>query len=45
MGDHGDATITQAVLMLLKSFVGTGVLFLGKAFVPVQFAGFSNDFS
>ncbi|BGP26993.1 hypothetical protein JCM10295v2_005955 [Rhodotorula toruloides] len=28
----GDATVTQAVLMLLKSFVGTGVLFLGKAF-------------
>ncbi|KAI5477250.1 vacuolar amino acid transporter 4 [Pseudohyphozyma bogoriensis] len=30
--DHGDATVTQAVMMLLKSFVGTGVLFLGKAF-------------
>ncbi|KAH7106249.1 transmembrane amino acid transporter protein-domain-containing protein [Auriculariales sp. MPI-PUGE-AT-0066] len=29
---RGDATITQAVLMLLKSFIGTGVLFLGKAF-------------
>ncbi|KAL4260108.1 amino acid/polyamine transporter 2 family protein [Pleurotus pulmonarius] len=29
---HGNATVTQAVLMLLKSFVGTGVLFLGKAF-------------
>ncbi|KAI9567358.1 amino acid transporter [Boletus coccyginus] len=29
---HGDATVPQAVLMLLKSFVGTGVLFLGKAF-------------
>ncbi|GJN93680.1 hypothetical protein Rhopal_006737-T1 [Rhodotorula paludigena] len=28
----GDATVTQAVMMLLKSFVGTGVLFLGKAF-------------
>lgn len=28
----GDATVTQAVLMLLKAFVGTGVLFLGKAF-------------
>ncbi|KZP00585.1 hypothetical protein CALVIDRAFT_476008 [Calocera viscosa TUFC12733] len=28
----GDATVTQAVLMLLKSFVGTGILFLGKAF-------------
>ncbi|GAA6023213.1 hypothetical protein JCM8202_001030 [Rhodotorula sphaerocarpa] len=32
MKDHGDATVTQAVMMLLKSFVGTGVLFLGKAF-------------
>jgi proton-coupled amino acid transporter len=49
VGSHGDATVTQAVLMascacvilqtlidssssqLLKSFVGTGVLFLGKA--------------
>lgn len=31
VGDHGDATVTQAVFMLLKSFVGTGVLFLGKA--------------
>ncbi len=31
VGEHGDATITQAVLMLLKSFVGTGVLFLGRA--------------
>lgn len=30
-GSKGDATVTQAVLMLLKSFVGTGVLFLGKA--------------
>ncbi|GAA5974316.1 hypothetical protein JCM11641_006731 [Rhodosporidiobolus odoratus] len=30
--DQGDATVTQAVMMLLKSFVGTGVLFLGKAF-------------
>ncbi|KAM0791921.1 hypothetical protein ACM66B_004175 [Microbotryomycetes sp. NB124-2] len=29
---QGSATVTQAVLMLLKSFVGTGVLFLGKAF-------------
>ncbi|KDE04597.1 hypothetical protein MVLG_04977 [Microbotryum lychnidis-dioicae p1A1 Lamole] len=29
---QGDATVSQAVLMLLKSFVGTGVLFLGKAF-------------
>lgn len=33
VGDHGDATTTQAVMMLLKSFVGTGVLFLGKACV------------
>ncbi|KAF9223706.1 amino acid transporter [Gyrodon lividus] len=32
VGSHGDATVVQAVLMLLKSFVGTGVLFLGKAF-------------
>ncbi|KAF8896081.1 transmembrane amino acid transporter protein-domain-containing protein [Infundibulicybe gibba] len=32
-GPHGNATVTQAVLMLLKSFVGTGVLFLGKAFL------------
>ncbi|KAJ3489480.1 hypothetical protein NLI96_g2098 [Meripilus lineatus] len=32
VGPHGDATVTQAILMLLKSFVGTGVLFLGKAF-------------
>ncbi|GAA5821549.1 hypothetical protein JCM11251_000903 [Rhodosporidiobolus azoricus] len=31
-GQTGDATVTQAVMMLLKSFVGTGVLFLGKAF-------------
>ncbi|EJD45960.1 hypothetical protein AURDEDRAFT_113873 [Auricularia subglabra TFB-10046 SS5] len=29
---RGDATVTQAVLMLLKSFIGTGVLFLGRAF-------------
>ncbi|KAG9315046.1 transmembrane amino acid transporter protein-domain-containing protein [Chiua virens] len=29
---HGDASVPQAVLMLLKSFVGTGVLFLGKGF-------------
>ncbi|KAJ3781147.1 hypothetical protein GGU10DRAFT_413024, partial [Lentinula aff. detonsa] len=28
----GNATVGQAVLMLLKGFVGTGVLFLGKAF-------------
>lgn len=32
VGPHGDASVTQAVLMLLKGFVGTGVLFLGKAF-------------
>ncbi|KAH7926377.1 amino acid transporter [Leucogyrophana mollusca] len=32
VGPHGDATVSQAVLMLLKAFVGTGVLFLGKAF-------------
>jgi proton-coupled amino acid transporter len=32
MGPHGDATVPQAILMLLKSFIGTGVLFLGKAF-------------
>lgn len=31
VGQHGDATVLQAVMMLLKSFVGTGVLFLGKA--------------
>jgi len=29
---RGDATVVDAVLMLLKSFVGTGILFLGKAF-------------
>ncbi|KAG8851344.1 neutral amino acid transporter [Tulasnella sp. 330] len=32
VGPHGNATVPQAVLMLLKSFIGTGVLFLGKAF-------------
>ncbi|RDB25647.1 Vacuolar amino acid transporter 3 [Hypsizygus marmoreus] len=32
VGPRGTATVTQAVLMLLKSFIGTGVLFLGKAF-------------
>ncbi|KAF8071748.1 transmembrane amino acid transporter protein-domain-containing protein [Lyophyllum atratum] len=32
VGPRGTASTTQAVLMLLKSFVGTGVLFLGKAF-------------
>lgn len=37
VGQSGDATVTQAVLMLLKSFVGTGVLFLGKACVPISF--------
>ncbi|PWN42000.1 hypothetical protein IE81DRAFT_367046 [Ceraceosorus guamensis] len=30
---RGEATETEAVLMLLKSFVGTGILFLGKAFM------------
>ncbi|KAI9631808.1 transmembrane amino acid transporter protein-domain-containing protein [Dioszegia hungarica] len=29
---EGTASFTQAVLMLLKGFVGTGVLFMGKAF-------------
>ena len=28
----GEASVLDAVLMLLKSFVGTGILFLGKAF-------------
>ncbi|EIW84292.1 hypothetical protein CONPUDRAFT_135790 [Coniophora puteana RWD-64-598 SS2] len=32
VGPHGNSTVPQAILMLLKSFVGTGVLFLGKAF-------------
>ncbi|KIY64419.1 hypothetical protein CYLTODRAFT_380908 [Cylindrobasidium torrendii FP15055 ss-10] len=31
-GPHGTATVTQAVLMLLKAFIGTGVLFLGRGF-------------
>ncbi|KAJ7067280.1 transmembrane amino acid transporter protein-domain-containing protein [Mycena amicta] len=31
-GPHGNATVGQAYLMLLKAFVGTGVLFLGKGF-------------
>ncbi|KAI7949900.1 hypothetical protein MJO28_008721 [Puccinia striiformis f. sp. tritici] len=31
-GSNGDASVTQAVFMLLKSLVGTGVLFLAKAF-------------
>jgi solute carrier family 36 (proton-coupled amino acid transporter) len=30
----GTATITKAALLLLKSFVGTGVLFLPKAYSP-----------
>lgn len=29
----GEASVTEAVMMLLKSFVGTGILFLGKAFL------------
>lgn len=29
---HGTASATEAVFMLLKGFVGTGVLFMGKAF-------------
>ncbi|KAF8802505.1 hypothetical protein BYT27DRAFT_7226400 [Phlegmacium glaucopus] len=32
VGVQGTATVTQAVFMLLKSFIGTGVLFLGKGF-------------
>ncbi|KAG6856510.1 hypothetical protein H0H87_003703 [Tephrocybe sp. NHM501043] len=32
VGRSGTATATQAALMLTKSFVGTGVLFLGRAF-------------
>ncbi|KAG8869725.1 neutral amino acid transporter [Serendipita sp. 405] len=32
VGHHGDATVSQAILMLLKAFIGTGILFLGKAF-------------
>ncbi|KAF7289594.1 Aa-trans domain-containing protein [Mycena chlorophos] len=31
-GRNGTATVGQAYLMLLKAFVGTGVLFLGKGF-------------
>ena len=31
-GKRGEASVTEAVMMLLKSFVGTGILFLGKAF-------------
>ena len=31
-GKQGEATVLQAVLMLLKSFVGTGILFLSRAF-------------
>jgi len=30
----GNATMTKAALLLLKSFVGTGVLFLPKAYLP-----------
>lgn len=33
MDEQGDATVTKAVMLLLKSFVGTGVLFLPKAFL------------
>ncbi|CAO1622051.1 unnamed protein product [Parajaminaea phylloscopi] len=32
-GERGEASVTEAVMMLLKSFVGTGILFLGKAFL------------
>ncbi|KAL1753492.1 transmembrane amino acid transporter protein-domain-containing protein [Schizophyllum commune] len=31
-GPHGNATVTQAVMMLLKAFIGTGILFLGRGF-------------
>ncbi|TEB25220.1 hypothetical protein FA13DRAFT_1777545 [Coprinellus micaceus] len=37
VGPGGNATVTQAVLMLLKSFIGTGVLFLGKAYATPPF--------
>ncbi|KZT29829.1 hypothetical protein NEOLEDRAFT_1084677 [Neolentinus lepideus HHB14362 ss-1] len=45
-GAHGDASVTDAVLMLLKSFVGTGVLFLGKAFFNggILFSAFTLSF-
>jgi proton-coupled amino acid transporter len=33
----GNATMTKAALLLLKSFVGTGVLFLPKAYPPITF--------
>jgi proton-coupled amino acid transporter len=33
----GNATMTKAALLLLKSFVGTGVLFLPKAYPPTTF--------
>ncbi|BFZ55685.1 hypothetical protein PYCC9005_002726 [Savitreella phatthalungensis] len=33
MDERGEASVTKAVLLLLKSFVGTGVLFLPKAFL------------
>ena len=32
----GNATMTKAALLLLKSFVGTGVLFLPKAYTPIS---------
>ena len=32
----GNATMTKAALLLLKSFVGTGVLFLPKAYPPTN---------
>jgi solute carrier family 36 (proton-coupled amino acid transporter) len=32
----GNATMTKAALLLLKSFVGTGVLFLPKAYAPIS---------
>ncbi|BGP50944.1 hypothetical protein JCM10450v2_006870 [Rhodotorula kratochvilovae] len=39
---QGDASVTQAVMMLLKSFVGTGVLFLGKAWVDSVYLFFNG---
>lgn len=33
----GNATLTKAALLLLKSFVGTGVLFLPKAYVSFRY--------
>ncbi|KAJ9120617.1 hypothetical protein QFC22_002546 [Naganishia vaughanmartiniae] len=38
-GAQGDASVMQALLMLLKGFVGTGVLFLGKAFFNGDIGG------